>query len=82
METALNQDLAGNGPGKHQVVILLVHSRTLAQDWLQRLTNTGSRAEIFRPSRDTQIRKALFPLNSATTQLDVLIAGAVSILTR
>lgn len=76
IEAVLNQHLAGRGPGKHQVAVVLVHSKTLAQDWMSRLSTTGSSAVLFRPSRYAEVHQLLLPGNSQDTSTDCVVAGA------
>lgn len=75
IENHLKGQLAGHGPGKHQLVVVLVHSKTLAQDWMHRLAATGSSAVLFRPSVAADVRQLLLPGNSQCTSVDCVIAG-------
>lgn len=55
--------------------MLVVHSRTLAADWMGRLGDTGSMALHFTPSRAGEVHQSLFPSSSQETQVDVLLTG-------
>ena len=75
VEAAVVQRLGGVGCGIRQLCCVVVHSRTLARDWLEKSKKAGLHALLLTPSLCTDVFQALWPGDGVVSSVDVVVTG-------